>query len=116
MESFIFDMGWKNSELYLVLSAYIYFTLLLLTSLRVIIQRKPIGVSLAWLFLIYSLPLFGIISYFIFGELHLGKKRQKRRASMSAIFQSWIQNEVSASSEEWFDCWRQSARRDTCVP
>ena len=95
MDFFIIDMGWKNSELYLLLSAYIYFTVLLLTSLRVVIQRKPIGVSLAWLFLIYSLPLFGVISYFIFGELHLGKKRQQRRESMSAVFQSWIQNEVS---------------------
>ncbi|MEH6453616.1 MAG: cardiolipin synthase [Psychromonas sp.] len=95
MDYFFIDMGWKDSEIYLLLSASLYFILLLVTSLRVVIKRKPIGVSLAWLFLIYSLPLFGVISYFIFGELHLGKKRQQRRESMSLEFQSWIQNEIT---------------------
>ncbi|WP_084605437.1 cardiolipin synthase [Psychromonas aquimarina] len=102
MDLFSLDMAWQDSTLYVVLSAFLYFSLLLLTSLRVVIKRKPIGISLAWLFLIYALPLFGMISYFIFGELHLGKKRQKRREEMSGLFQSWLYNEVTENriSEE----------------
>lgn len=93
MDFFSFDMTWQDSTLYMVLSALLYFSLLLLTSLRVIIKRKPSGISLAWLFLIYALPLFGMLSYFIFGELHLGKKRQKRREQIGEKFQQWLRTE-----------------------
>jgi len=36
----------------------------------VIIKRKPIGVSLAWLFLIYAFLLLGMLGHFILGELY----------------------------------------------
>ncbi|WP_022943250.1 cardiolipin synthase [Psychromonas hadalis] len=94
MDFFSFDSTWQESTLYVVLSATLYFSLLVATSLRVIIKRKPIGISLAWLFLIYALPLFGIASYFIFGELHLGKKREKRSEEMAGDFKYWLKNEV----------------------
>jgi len=94
MDFFSFDSSWQESTVYVVLSATLYFSLLILTSLRVIIKRKPIGISLAWLFLIYALPLLGIIGYFIFGELHLGQKRQKRSEKMSIYFKEWLKSEV----------------------
>ncbi|MCW8995301.1 MAG: cardiolipin synthase [Psychromonas sp.] len=94
MTSLSFDTTWQNSTLYVVLYACVYFSLLLLTSLRVIIKRKPTGVSLAWLFLIYALPLFGMLSYFILGELHLGKKRQKHREQLVQKFQGWLRSEL----------------------
>ena len=94
MDLFFFDNTWQESTIYVVLSATLYFSLLLVTSLRVIIKRKPIGISLAWLFLIYALPLLGIIGYFILGELHLGKKRQKRSEEMAENFKYWLKNEV----------------------
>ena len=93
MDFFSFDMTWQDSTLYVVLSALIYFSLLLLTSLRVIIKRKPIGVSLAWLFLINALPLLGMLGYFVFGELHLGQKRQKRREQIGEKFRNWLSSE-----------------------
>ena len=93
MNFFSFDMTWQDSTLYVVLSAFIYFSLLFLISWRVIIKRKPIGVSLAWLLLINALPLIGMLGYFIFGELHLGQKRQKRRGKIGEQFQDWLRNE-----------------------
>lgn len=93
MDFFSFDSAWQESTIYVVLSAVLYFSLLLLTSLRVIMKRKPIGVSLAWLFLIYALPLVGMLGYFVFGELHLGKKRQKRREQIGEKFQNWLSSE-----------------------
>lgn len=100
MDFFSFSQPWQESTLYVVLSAFLYFSLLLVTSLRVILKRKQIGVSLAWLFLIYALPLFGMISYFIFGELHLGKKRQLRREKIGGKFQDWLKNEPTENRQE----------------
>lgn len=87
------DLSWQDSSFYVLLYAFIYFSLLLITSLRVILKRKPSGITLAWLFLIYALPLFGMICYFILGELHLGKKREKRRQQIGAKFKNWLCNE-----------------------
>lgn len=94
MSIFSFSGAWLDSTVYIYFSAFFYFSLLLATSLRVIIKRKAIGVSLAWLSLIYALPMLGIIGYFIFGELHLGKKRQKRSEKMALSFKKWLGQEV----------------------
>jgi len=93
MDLFSFDHMLFESAIYVVLSAAIYFSLLLATSLRVILKRKAIGVSLAWLSLIYALPLVGIISYYIFGELRLGQKRQRRSEKMATNFKRWLEDE-----------------------
>ncbi|MDA7747338.1 cardiolipin synthase, partial [Psychromonas sp.] len=94
MELLASYMPWLNSQIYLVLSATIYFTLLTLVACRVVLNRKQIGVSLAWLFLIFTLPLVGMIGYFIFGELTLGAKRSKQRKLLSDKFLQWIQQET----------------------
>ena len=90
MDFFYFD---QERTIYMVLYAFLYFLLLLLTSLRIILKRKPSGVSLAWLLLIYALPLFGMLCYFMFGELNLGKKRQLRRQKIRGKFKDWLKNE-----------------------
>ena len=99
MDFFSFDTAWQDSTPYVVLSALIYFSLLLLTSLRVISHRKPTGVALAWLFLINALPLLGMLGYFVFGELHLGQKRQKLREKIGGRFQEWLSSEPLANRQ-----------------
>ena len=99
MDFFSFDTAWQDSTIYVVLSALIYFSLLLLTSLRVILKRKPTGISLAWLFLINALPLLGMLGYFVFGELHLGQKRQQRREKIGGKFQDWLCSEPAENRQ-----------------
>ncbi len=99
MDFFSFDTAWQESTLYVALSALTYFSLLLLTSLRVILKRKPTGVSLAWLFLINALPLLGMLAYFVFGELHLGQKRQQRREKIAVIFEKWLSSEPAENRQ-----------------
>ncbi|HEY7866268.1 MAG TPA: PLDc N-terminal domain-containing protein, partial [Psychromonas sp.] len=93
MDTSFFETSWSDNSLYVGLSAFIYITLVILTSLSVLIKRKPIGVSLAWLLLIYALPMVGMVSYYIFGQLNLGKKREKRRLEMSGLFKTWLAEE-----------------------
>lgn len=95
MDTSLFTTSWSDNSLYVGLTAFIYITLVILTSLSVLIKRKPIGVSLAWLLLIYALPMAGMVSYYIFGQLNLGKKRKKRRLEMSGLFKTWLADEVT---------------------
>lgn len=95
MERYVFDMAWLDSEIYIALSATLYFSLLALVSIRVVLKRNQIGVSLAWLFLIFILPLVGMVGYFIFGELTLGAKRSRQRKLLSGKFLNWIQQQAT---------------------
>lgn len=38
---------------------------------------------MAWLLIIYILPLVGIIAYLAVGELHLGKRRAERQSDVA---------------------------------
>ena len=44
-------------------------------SARVIMRRRPVGVSLAWLTIILIFPFAGAAIYLLFGELRLGRRR-----------------------------------------
>ncbi len=59
-------------------------------SIRVIMQRKPPGASLAWLILIVILPLAGAGLYLLIGERPLGKIRAKRAVKLLDRYQNWL--------------------------
>ncbi|SIR41710.1 cardiolipin synthase [Aeromonas sp. RU39B] len=59
-------------------------------SLRVILKRRPIGVSLAWLALIYAIPFAGVGFYVLFGEVRLGRRRGERAKAMYTPYAVWI--------------------------
>ena len=46
--------------------------------LRVIWVRRPAGSAFAWLLLVESLPLVGLVFYLLFGERPIGRKRLRR--------------------------------------
>ncbi|WP_369433956.1 PLDc N-terminal domain-containing protein [Psychromonas sp. MME1] len=85
MDNLSWTLNWQDNSLYVALYAFLYFSLLILTTLRIILKRRASGITLAWLFLIFVLPLFGMISYFILGELHLGKKRGTSSANWYTV-------------------------------
>ncbi|URJ28865.1 cardiolipin synthase [Blochmannia endosymbiont of Camponotus sp. C-046] len=55
-----------------------YWLLIVLVTFRVLIKRRAVPSSMAWLLVIYILPLIGIITYLLFGESNLGKPRSTR--------------------------------------
>ncbi|RUO25707.1 cardiolipin synthase [Aliidiomarina minuta] len=59
-----------------------YWLFIALVSLRIIFRGRNLSTSLAWLLIIYIIPLLGALLYFFFGELQLGKRRAEKAASM----------------------------------
>ncbi len=47
-------------------------------SIRVIMKRSTVGVSMAWLTVIFSVPFVGAVVYLLIGEKHLGLRRSTR--------------------------------------
>lgn len=49
-----------------------YWLLIAGVTLRILMKRRAVPSAMAWLLIIYILPLVGIIAYLAVGELHLG--------------------------------------------
>jgi cardiolipin synthase len=59
-------------------------------SFRVIQVRLPVATSLAWLLLVFFLPLVGAIAYLVLGEKRLGRKFTARSQAIKARYDSWL--------------------------
>jgi cardiolipin synthase len=60
-------------------------------SIRVIKVRLPVATSLAWLLLVFFLPLVGAIAYLVLGEKRLGHKFAARSQAIKGRYDSWLQ-------------------------
>ncbi|KYP97521.1 cardiolipin synthetase [Sodalis-like endosymbiont of Proechinophthirus fluctus] len=67
-----------------------YWLLIAGVTLRVMMKRRAAPSAMAWLLVIYILPLVGIITYLLFGELNLGKRRAERRKALWSSTAQWI--------------------------
>ncbi len=76
------------------------FVVRLALSFRVIMRRLPVGVSLAWLFVVLVFPFFGVGVYLLIGEARLGKKRAARAASIHEPYENWLR-ELDARAAQW---------------
>jgi len=57
--------------------------------IRVIMRRLPVGVSLAWLAVIFSIPFAGAVIYLLIGENRLSRKYLKRAAAIHGVYSEW---------------------------
>ncbi|BEU01399.1 cardiolipin synthase A [Agarivorans sp. OAG1] len=72
------------------LGLLIYALLIVAVALQVMLKRRPVGVTLTWLLLIFALPLVGIICYQLFGERYLGRLRAKRARLMETKYKQSV--------------------------
>ncbi|PVZ84415.1 cardiolipin synthase [Serratia sp. S1B] len=78
---------------YTLLSWFLFFGYWLLiagVTLRILMKRRAVPSAMAWLLVIYILPLLGVVAYLSFGELHLGKRRAERAKSMWPSTALWL--------------------------
>ncbi|MDR8523889.1 cardiolipin synthase [Shewanella fidelis] len=77
-------------QLLTIAGVFVYWLVIAGISIRVVAKRRSIGVSLAWLMIIYIVPLGGAFAYLLFGELNLGKKRALRAELMFKPYGEWF--------------------------
>lgn len=63
-------------------------------------RRLPIGVSLAWLFIVLTFPFAGAIAYLFIGELRLGQRCAARSAQLRTPFHRWLA-ELETGEVDW---------------
>ncbi len=59
-------------------------------SVRIIMRRLPVGVSLAWLSVVLVFPFAGAVIYLLIGESRLGMSRRRRAAGLRQTYRAWV--------------------------
>jgi cardiolipin synthase A/B len=70
-------------------------------ALRVVMQRRPTGESLAWIAVVFALPVAGPILYLLIGELRLGRKRGRRYIELTKPVKEWLAAMPGRSPFQW---------------
>jgi cardiolipin synthase len=82
-----------NPQIIASIALAAHWFIVVVLSIRVIMRRPPVGVSLAWLAVIFSVPFGGAVIYLMFGERRLGRQRAARVAAHYGSAQQW-QNDL----------------------
>ena len=76
----------------LTLLTLLHVLIIIGVSYRIIKVRLPVATSLAWLTLVFFLPIVGAIAYLVLGEKRLGGKFMERTRTIKDRYDSWLQN------------------------
>ena len=68
-------------------------------TLRVVSVQRNIGVSIAWIAVLYTLPLFGFIAYILLGEPMIGRRYRQRVDQASLLMDDMSRMEGAFLSE-----------------
>lgn len=68
---------------------------------RVIMQRRPTGETLAWIMVVFSMPFLGPLLYLMFGELRLGRRREGRFVELTKPLMNWLHDIRERSLVDW---------------
>ena len=79
-------------------------------SFRVIMRKRPHGVTFAWLIVILLIPFLGAIVYLFVGENRISDKRAARSRQSQDYYQYWLNSLRNRSPVNWEDM------ADTCLP
>lgn len=70
-------------------------------AVRIIMRRRPPGVSLAWLAVVLIFPFAGAVVYLTFGELRLGRRRALWVSRTHEQFQRWQEGLWQGTRVDW---------------
>ena len=70
-------------------------------ALRVIMRRRSVGESLAWIMVIFVFPVVGPLGYLLFGELRLGRRRAQRYESLFEPIRQWLKTLPKRHQVDW---------------
>jgi len=79
-------------------------------SIRVIMRKRPYGITFAWLFVILLLPFGGALLYLFFGENRISDKRAARARQHQDHYQYWLNSLKGRSPVKWKE------KADSCLP
>jgi cardiolipin synthase len=94
-------MSQEEIQIYTILVLALHWMVVIAVSLRVIMRRRPVGVLLAWLAIILSVPILGVLFYLFVGENRIGSKYVKRFRGIQELYGQWLQSLRARAAVDW---------------
>jgi len=94
-------MSQEELQLYAIVALLLHWSLVIGLSVRVIMRRRPVGVLLAWLAIILSIPLLGVLCYLFVGENRISSKYVRRFRGIQELYGQWQQSLRTRSAVDW---------------
>ncbi|HND55259.1 MAG TPA: PLDc N-terminal domain-containing protein, partial [Pirellulaceae bacterium] len=92
---------WLLIEEWLLFALIASYSVQGLLALRVVMRRRSVGVTFAWLTVILAVPVLGVVLYLLVGELRLGGKRAKRAELVHGPYQDWLRELQPRARSAW---------------
>jgi cardiolipin synthase len=77
-----------------ILTLALHWVIIVGLTLRIVMRRPPVGVSLAWLAVIFSVPFLGAVIYLFLGEKRLGSRRHAVAAACHEPLARWLREQA----------------------
>jgi cardiolipin synthase len=84
-------MSAADLQLLAILALLLHWVVVIGLSVRVIMRRRPVGILLAWLALILSVPVVGVLVYLFVGENRISGKYVRRARAIEGRYSQWQQ-------------------------
>jgi len=98
----IAEISWAIEEYWLTyLFVVAHLALQIVLAFRVIMLRRGVGESLAWILVIFLLPIVGPLGYLLLGELRLGKRRVHRFVELFPPIREWLEEIARRTPVNW---------------
>ncbi len=91
------ESAFSIPALFTALMVVAHWAIVLGLGLRIILKRRPTGVSLAWLLVVVTVPFVGAVLYLLVGELWL----PRRRIGRYTAFKEAISDQIEQIDEAW---------------
>ncbi|MDN5734223.1 cardiolipin synthase [Psychrobacter celer] len=75
------------------LGLVLHIVLMIVMTLRIVSVQRNIGVSIAWVAVLYTLPVFGFIAYILLGEPMIGRRYRERVDQASLLMNDMARRE-----------------------
>ena len=75
------------------LGLVLHIVLMIVMTLRIVSVQRNIGVSIAWIAVLYTLPVIGFIAYILLGEPMIGRRYRERVDQASLLMNDMARRE-----------------------
>ena len=79
----------------------VHFLVQLGIALRVVMQKRSPGETVAWVVVVFAFPVVGPLMYLLVGELRLGRRRERRFVELSQPMRQWLSTIPERSIDDW---------------
>ncbi|MBX3426673.1 MAG: cardiolipin synthase [Pirellulales bacterium] len=84
-----------------LVSVLVHLGIQITLAVKLILQRRSTGESLAWLMILFVFPIVGPLLFFVVGESRLGRRRERRFVQLQPPFKRWLAQIPERSQVDW---------------